>query len=92
VTRRKLLRVVEIAEILGVSKQRADQLRREPDFRRRSTAGLEGTCGRPADQLFPPLRSEDIREPEPLSVEELEAERSRMRDLTSRPAPEEEGG
>src|SRR6266545_3667867 len=31
-TRRKLLRVVEIAEILGVSKQRADQLRREPDF------------------------------------------------------------
>jgi predicted DNA-binding transcriptional regulator AlpA len=32
VTRRKLLRVVEIAEILGMSKQRADQLRREPDF------------------------------------------------------------
>jgi hypothetical protein len=32
VTRRKLLRVVEIAEFLGVSKQRADQLRREPDF------------------------------------------------------------
>jgi hypothetical protein len=32
VTRRKLLRVVEIAEILGVSKQRADQLRGEPDF------------------------------------------------------------
>jgi predicted DNA-binding transcriptional regulator AlpA len=32
VTRGKLLRVVEIAEILGVSKQRADQLRREPDF------------------------------------------------------------
>ena len=31
-TRRKLLRVVETAEILGVSKQRADQLRREPDF------------------------------------------------------------
>jgi hypothetical protein len=31
-TRRKLLRVVDIAEILGVSKQRADQLRREPDF------------------------------------------------------------
>jgi len=31
-TRRKLLRVVEIAEILGVGKQRADQLRREPDF------------------------------------------------------------
>jgi hypothetical protein len=31
-TRRKLLRVVEIAELLGVSKQRADQLRREPDF------------------------------------------------------------
>jgi hypothetical protein len=30
-TRRKLLRVVEIADILGVSKQRADQLRREPD-------------------------------------------------------------
>jgi hypothetical protein len=29
-TRRKLLRVVEIAEILGVSKQRADQLRRQP--------------------------------------------------------------
>jgi hypothetical protein len=28
----KLLRVVEIAKILGVSKQRADQLRREPDF------------------------------------------------------------
>jgi hypothetical protein len=32
VTRRKLLRVVEIAEILGVSKQRAHQVRREPDF------------------------------------------------------------
>jgi predicted DNA-binding transcriptional regulator AlpA len=31
-TRRKLLRVVDIAELLGVSKQRADQLRREPDF------------------------------------------------------------
>src|SRR5512132_2199259 len=31
-TRRKLLRVVEIAELLGVSKQRADQRRREPDF------------------------------------------------------------
>jgi predicted DNA-binding transcriptional regulator AlpA len=31
-TRRKLLRVVEIAEILGVSNQRADQLRRGPDF------------------------------------------------------------
>jgi len=31
-TRRKFLRVVEIAEMLGVSKQRADQLRREPDF------------------------------------------------------------
>jgi hypothetical protein len=31
-TRRKLLRVVEIAQILGVSKQRADQLPREPDF------------------------------------------------------------
>jgi predicted DNA-binding transcriptional regulator AlpA len=30
--RRKLVRVVEIAKILGVSKQRADQLRREPDF------------------------------------------------------------
>jgi predicted DNA-binding transcriptional regulator AlpA len=28
----KRLRVVEIAEILGVSKQRADQLRRQPDF------------------------------------------------------------
>jgi predicted DNA-binding transcriptional regulator AlpA len=28
----KLLRVIEIAEILGVSKQRADQLRREPHF------------------------------------------------------------
>jgi hypothetical protein len=26
-TRRKLLRVVDIAELLGVSKQRADQLR-----------------------------------------------------------------
>jgi AbiV family abortive infection protein len=41
------------------------------------------------DQLFPPLESEDIGKPEPLSVEELEAERSRMRDLTSRPPPEE---
>jgi hypothetical protein len=30
--RRKLPGVVEIAEILGVSKQRADQLRSEPDF------------------------------------------------------------
>ena len=29
---RKLLRLIEIAEILGVSRQRADQLRREPDF------------------------------------------------------------
>jgi hypothetical protein len=38
-TRRKLLRAVEIAEILGVSKQRADQLRREPDSRRRSADG-----------------------------------------------------
>ena len=32
VTRRKLLRVVDIAELLGVSKQRADQLCGEPDF------------------------------------------------------------
>jgi hypothetical protein len=54
--RRKLLRVVEIAELLGVSKLRADQLRREPDFpapvdrwarrypvgsRRRSTVGMD---------------------------------------------------
>jgi predicted DNA-binding transcriptional regulator AlpA len=31
-TRGKLLRVVEIAEVLGVSKQLVDQLRREPDF------------------------------------------------------------
>jgi predicted DNA-binding transcriptional regulator AlpA len=31
-TRRKLLRIVEFAEILGVSKQRADQLRLDPDF------------------------------------------------------------
>jgi hypothetical protein len=46
-TRRKLHRVVEIAEILGVSKQRADQLRREPDVPGRSIVGLEGTCGRP---------------------------------------------
>jgi prophage regulatory protein len=29
---RKLVRLVEIAELLGVSKQRADQLRRRPDF------------------------------------------------------------
>jgi predicted DNA-binding transcriptional regulator AlpA len=29
---RKLLRLVEIAELLGVSKQRADQLRRRADF------------------------------------------------------------
>lgn len=32
VTRRKLLRLVDVAELLGVSKQRADQLRRQPDF------------------------------------------------------------
>jgi predicted DNA-binding transcriptional regulator AlpA len=31
-TRRKLFRLVDIAEILGVSKQRADQLCRDPDF------------------------------------------------------------
>jgi hypothetical protein len=35
-TRRKLLRVVDIAEVLGVSKQRADQLRRELKRRSRS--------------------------------------------------------
>src|SRR6266545_1135241 len=46
VTRRKLRRVVEIAEILGVSKQRADQLRRPPDFPARSIVGLEEICGR----------------------------------------------
>jgi hypothetical protein len=45
-TRRKLLRVVEIAEILGVSKQRADQLRLRPTSRRRSTAGPEAISGR----------------------------------------------
>jgi prophage regulatory protein len=32
VTRRNLLRLVDIAEILGVTKQRVDQLRRRPDF------------------------------------------------------------
>ena len=32
-TRQKLLRLVEIAEILGVSKQRAHQLADEDDFR-----------------------------------------------------------
>jgi predicted DNA-binding transcriptional regulator AlpA len=31
-TPRKLLRLVEIAQLLGVSKQRADQLRRQEDF------------------------------------------------------------
>jgi predicted DNA-binding transcriptional regulator AlpA len=31
-TRRKLLRLVDVAELLGVSKQRADQLRRHADF------------------------------------------------------------
>jgi prophage regulatory protein len=31
-TPRTLLRLVEIADLLGVSKQRADQLRRRPDF------------------------------------------------------------
>jgi hypothetical protein len=31
-TRRNLLRFVEIAEIPGVSKQRADQLRQRPDY------------------------------------------------------------
>jgi hypothetical protein len=46
-TRRKLLRVVEIAEILGVSKQRADQPRREPDFLARSTAGPEAISAQP---------------------------------------------
>jgi hypothetical protein len=38
-TRRKLLRVVEIAEILGVSKQRADQLRQRPDLGSRGPVG-----------------------------------------------------
>lgn len=32
VTRPKLLRMVDVAELLGVSKQRADQLRRLDDF------------------------------------------------------------
>jgi predicted DNA-binding transcriptional regulator AlpA len=32
VTRRKLLRLVEIAELPGVTKQRADQLRQRADF------------------------------------------------------------
>ncbi len=29
---RQLLRLIEVAELLGVSKQPADQLRRRPDF------------------------------------------------------------
>jgi hypothetical protein len=32
VTRTKLLRVVDVAKVIGVSKQRADQLRRRSDF------------------------------------------------------------
>jgi predicted DNA-binding transcriptional regulator AlpA len=32
VTRRKLLRVTDVAKVLGVSKQRADQLRLRSDF------------------------------------------------------------
>ena len=31
-TRRRLIRLVEIAELLGVTKQRADQLRERADF------------------------------------------------------------
>jgi hypothetical protein len=45
-TRRKVLRVVDIAEILGVSKQRADQLRREPDFPAPVDRWARGICGR----------------------------------------------
>jgi len=30
--RTALLRLIEIAELLGVTKQRADQLRRRPEF------------------------------------------------------------
>jgi hypothetical protein len=47
-TRRKLVRVVEIAETLGVSKQRADQLRSEPDFPGAGwPLGSRGICGLP---------------------------------------------
>jgi predicted DNA-binding transcriptional regulator AlpA len=31
-TRPKLFRVIDVAELLGASKQRADRLRRHPDF------------------------------------------------------------
>lgn len=44
-TRRKLLRLVDIAEILGVTKQRADQLRGRRIPRRRSTDGLGAIFG-----------------------------------------------
>jgi hypothetical protein len=45
VTRRKLLRLVDIAEILGVTKQRADQLRRLEDFPAPWTNGLGAMFG-----------------------------------------------
>jgi hypothetical protein len=51
-TRRKLLRVVEIAEILGATKQRADQLRREPDF--------PGPVDRPTEGLGQPVGTEAL--------------------------------
>jgi hypothetical protein len=51
-TRRKLLRVVEIAEILGETKQRADQLRREPDF--------PGPVDRPTEGLGQPVGTEAL--------------------------------
>lgn len=46
-TRRRLLRLVEIAELLGVSKQRADQLWRQSDFAARLVAELGLTFGPP---------------------------------------------
>jgi hypothetical protein len=48
-TRWKLLRVVEIAEILGASKQRADQLRREPNFPAPVDRWARGDLWAPAD-------------------------------------------
>jgi hypothetical protein len=41
----RLVRLREIAELLGVTEQRADQLRNRADFRLRSSAMAEGLSG-----------------------------------------------
>lgn len=46
-TRRKLLRLVEIAELRGVTSSVPTNYASEPTFRRRSIVGLGAICGRP---------------------------------------------